>query len=818
MAGLTVTIHSHTNGGTVARWIGIWGSVSITARPTVTLGSVHIQLGAGGPWLRAQPDPNALLNWSWQGQLPNAVRPGDTFVVTISAQGTRRFRDGEGRQDSEKVDGEATRVLVLENKQPWLTMDPFHPTASTLGETAQVTLSGGVGHEGHPDIYFVPQLHYRVDNGPFVAFPSIAGRWSLPLTLARGQRSFEVKASDGFGSERSTGPRSVRVLTYVDSPRSVPNERTTPSGAATTSSVTSWTRIESEVAGADMGLSVALRVFDPVWMLTRQWQMGEYQGEDTGSPVKARIRTNSAMVSRWKPGALQAGNLAGLPYAPNAAPLEAMIEAVKTRAGGATEPSTLSLAIDAGLHFLRLLNGDARARKYVAAFRQRYVVEALAADAAQRLDAASRSLLASLQGRALDARRLVAALRSVPAAVPNIDTALGVTSADLSAVRAVASAWLSWHDALLHEPADQAASAWAPDRLEYTASVAASFASEPSANVTLTATQHEGGRLDWYSFDSEAALKLDTPGAPPSSGSVETVVPAPVHVHGTPTQRIWEFEDGHVAYGLIPTEPADIAQMMLAEYAGSYGNDWYVVPLTLPVGSLTRISSLVVVDTFGVQSLVRPMGDPTLAPPHFSMWQQSRRLGSNTPADDKEINLFFVPPTVGMPLESVPVEELHLVRDEMANIAWAIEVTREGATEKATRVADLPAQSPTAEGGPEQGDRYRLWSAVPRHWHPVLPVRHGQADQAGIRLKLGLTVAPDGSLRPIQAEGRILSALRETLLHDEEVARGGLHLSRRRKLTRWINGSTWLWSSIRTEVGRGEQSAQLRFDYVDEAK
>jgi hypothetical protein len=190
-------------------------------------------------------------------------------------------------------------------------------------------------------------------------------------------------------------------------------------------------------------------------------------------------------------------------------------------------------------------------------------------------------------------------------------------------------------------------------------------------------------------------------------------------------------------------------------------------------------------------------------------------LGQNTAAGAKEVNLFFVPPTVGIALESASVEELHVVRDEMANMAWAIEVTREGATEKASRVADLPAQSPTAEVGSEQGDLYRLWSAVPRHWHPILPVRHGQT---GIRLKLGRTVAADGSLRPIQAEGRILSALRDTLLYDEEVARGGLHLSRRRRLSRWINGSTWLWSSIRTEVGRGEQSAQLRFDYVDPPK
>ena len=43
-----------------------------------------------------------------------------------------------------------------------------------------------------------------------------------------------------------------------------------------------------------------------------------------------------------------------------------------------------------------------------------------------------------------------------------------------------------------------------------------------------------------------------------------------------------------IAYGLMPVGPTDLAQLMMIEYASSYGNDWFVVPLTLPVGSLTR--------------------------------------------------------------------------------------------------------------------------------------------------------------------------------------------------------------------------------------
>ena len=76
-----------------------------------------------------------------------------------------------------------------------------------------------------------------------------------------------------------------------------------------------------------------------------------------------------------------------------------------------------------------------------------------------------------------------------------------------------------------------------------------------------------------------------------------------------------------IDYGLTPVGPTDLAHLMMIEYASSYGNDWFVVPLTLPVGSLTRIDSLVVTDSFGVRTLLRPIGDRALPRPNWSMWQ-----------------------------------------------------------------------------------------------------------------------------------------------------------------------------------------------------
>jgi hypothetical protein len=54
--------------------------------------------------------------------------------------------------------------------------------------------------------------------------------------------------------------------------------------------------------------------------------------------------------------------------------------------------------------------------------------------------------------------------------------------------------------------------------------------------------------------------------------------------------------------------------LVLAEFVLIYGNDWYVVPLEVNVGSLCRLRSLVVTNSFGDQVSVAPFTPPN-APP-----------------------------------------------------------------------------------------------------------------------------------------------------------------------------------------------------------
>ena len=83
-------------------------------------------------------------------------------------------------------------------------------------------------------------------------------------------------------------------------------------------SITYWVRVEPDPrSDATDALIVPLqaRVRDPMWFLTRQWQLGEFQGADAGSPAYVALTERTGKMSSWS----VAG---GTPTAIGVAPLE----------------------------------------------------------------------------------------------------------------------------------------------------------------------------------------------------------------------------------------------------------------------------------------------------------------------------------------------------------------------------------------------------------------------------------------------------------------------------------------------------------------
>jgi len=97
-------------------------------------------------------------------------------------------------------------------------------------------------------------------------------------------------------------------------------------------SITTWSRLEPNVRGASQNETLKARIYDPLWLLARQWQLGELQGDDNGTPVSARLRAECAELSRYVP---QGGAARPVKFDPKRVPLEAFVEreAVHPRPG-----------------------------------------------------------------------------------------------------------------------------------------------------------------------------------------------------------------------------------------------------------------------------------------------------------------------------------------------------------------------------------------------------------------------------------------------------------------------------------------------------
>ncbi|MEO8621009.1 MAG: hypothetical protein ABI625_08080, partial [bacterium] len=623
--------------------------------------------------------------------------------------------------------------------------------------------------------------------------------WSLPFSLTAGLHSFVLQVLDAGGHF------TQQVVFLAVSPPAV-NPPPIP-----TASITTWTRLEPHANTADIGTSSMARVFDPLWMLTRQWQVGEFQAEDAGSPVQSRVRATSATLTRCYLGELPATPIPPAPhYDPATMPLEVLVERRPTRSTQATDPRMLPLEVEAALHFLRMLEVQVLTQ-YRAAFLTKFALQLPAASVLAAADDSTRRFVQSMVGRAPDARLLVASFRSGGVSAVTIDPALQVAPADLTKVQQTAQAWLTWYDAVISELPTPASDPWNPARLEYAVSVGTRLSAAPADEVALSASEFDDGRLDWSNFDLNAQANLGTAGDTPFVSLAETTIPSPVTFRGAPATRFWEMEDARVAYGLMSAGPTDLAHLMMIEYASTYGNDWYVVPLTIPVGSVTRVDSLVVTDTFGVQSLLRPIGDSQLPTPYWSMWQPALLQRPAAPANPFAANRFFLPPALGHVIEGGAVEDVLFMRDEVANLAWAIERQLESPIEQGImQQSSARVAAPlTSSGLP----RYLLSSTVPDNWIPLLPVQV-PAGSGKVRLRRGAVLQPDGTSIVHSAKSQLLTGAPGLALFDEEVPREGVHLTRSRRMTRWLDGSTWVWTAFQRGVGRGEGSSGLQFDQL----
>ncbi len=556
---------------------------------------------------------------------------------------------------------------------------------------------------------------------------------------------------------------------------------------------TYWDRIEPHTRSDELEEGLQARIADPLWFLARQWQLGELRGEDAASPIHLRVDVVDAKLRSFRNEAVAGASPEAFP---TARPLEARVEAEVVSTG----PGALQLAAEAGLAFLRRLDG-AGLGALREELRRRFPLD-VSAIALTGLPVREVRRIQLLGRRALDGRALLAAPRAglVELAPP----------ASRDSFKRVLQHWHGEIAGRFVEPGGSG-DTWVDDRLEYAFTVAAS---PGDTDLVLSAREYPGGQLDWYAFDVDPAASHELGRGGVTRQQLE-VLPVPLSYAGMPSSRWWELEEGTVYFGGIEAGPADLARLLVAEFGTVYSDDWFVIPVRLPVGSVARIRGIDVIDTFGGVHHVKSTAVLDHATGAERPWAFFELAGDPSVAAGANPWL-ALPPTLNGALDGEPVEHISFVRDEAANLAWAIEQTIETATGRplSRRLHVGLAQT---DGSPAAVDadaawRYRLQTSVPPYWIPLLPERVAP-ELPEIRLRRARLLAWEELDRGIAgAKGRILAPERALRLHEEEIPSSGVQVTRGWQLARGVDGRPYLWMARRKRPGRGERGSGLQFD------
>jgi len=548
------------------------------------------------------------------------------------------------------------------------------------------------------------------------------------------------------------------------------------------------------------------RVFDPVWMLTRQQQFGEFQHDGGATPVDIAVTLAAAQPSRTRaatvagaaptsaaappplveswPGAsaLEAPTPSISPppilveIRPGASPLEALVEQEAVIPG---QFDGLRVRAEAGLSLQRMLRAAGLAAQATAwATRCPFVLPAQAV-----VDDETRDWFDAMAGRVPDGQTLTPKVAHV---IAGDDTTVALAPGELDVLKA----WRAGNGIWVHSALGLGN--WDPEQLEYRLSAGAVVG---AGEVVLDVPEYVEGTLDWHAFDvGHVSLGL--------TGQTTPVrlhrLPVALEFAGMPNNRFWSFEDPSLNFDAMelfshPDRLPSTAAMMALEFMLSYGDDWCQVPIPLPAHSVCQITEVVITDCFGdAVAAQRPAG----------RWNLFRL---DDPRAPDGLGTVFVNAAPNLVFDGDTIEEVHFLRDEQANLAWAIETVVPRPLGGGTPPAPPPAAVVPAS---ESGLRWTLApTTLPRNWFPLVPA----ADAIG-RLAVGTL----WTARDAHPAGRVLTELLPSKrLHDDQVPSEGVQVTRAWQAARAIDGTLHLWIGRAKTPRQTELAPGLRFDVVD---
>jgi hypothetical protein len=592
--------------------------------------------------------------------------------------------------------------------------------------------------------------------------------------------------------------------------------------------ITLWNRLEGRPRRDDFERALKAEVRDALWMLTKQWQMGEFEGDDAGWPIFAKLRMHTGRVTKYK-----AANGAAEKF-DDAAPLEAIAEQMPLRLVWGGKKMRLDLRVQMGRQWTKMLVAKGL-NAYTGRYLAKYPFTLPARDESSDYVYAHREewqQYAALAGRRMDGGDLYLSLTAdVP--VPASDGIALDDPADEGKLKTLGEQFVAWFDSLYLKPSKPPGPAWKPPQLEYEFACSSPRGSEEHV---LSADEYYQGHLDWYSFDHDpAAAGLGAVAPPPvdtEKSFTNSFIPAPVEFDGMPDTRWWALEDRKTNFGDVNPSTTDLAHLLLVEFGLVYANDWFVAPYRLDAGTLANVEGMAVTNTFGERFWIEAAGKGSDQNWHrWSMFTLSVKGSQEVPADTS----LFLPPALAKGQEGEPQEEVYFIRDEMANMVWAVEtvvplVSGRGRSGKTAaleteryHVALINEAGPVALLDYQAPISYLAMTTVPENWIPFVPVhvpgsnREVQLQRSRMLRIIEGDTPPPPKIPPLTTlvrEGLDAATPQQYFVHEEEVPRSGVRVTQSFQRTRWTSGEAYVWLGVRKQAGRGERSSGLAFDTI----
>lgn len=566
-------------------------------------------------------------------------------------------------------------------------------------------------------------------------------------------------------------------------------------------SITYWNRLEPRPRSQSLGHSLSAKIRDPLWFLARQWQFGEFQGEDAASPAYIQYSMSFSNIERWHSDSETSFDVK------SSAPLESQVQ---------RESFTpdLSIAVELGQQleeFLLTVIADSVEQTTVLnEIKNKYSIATVENSNVSSRDGETINFLRVFAGNTING---IDVLQDYTNSTPQLPDRIVLPESLKVKVLAAIEELKKWteetYGVLLNETDSLV---WKPERLEYGLDVTAT--APTGERIKLNAHPGINGEFDWYDFDQLSVENNDD--REEVENEISSVLPTFVRFTGMPNSRWWQFERGDINLSDVKVDPADTAKMALLDFALIHSNDWFMIPIAQPVGTLGRLNNLLVNDVFGDITSIDPAitehNDPTK---RWSLFTTS--IVNDTATTD----YFVLPPSSGsLDLQSEAIEEVRLLRDEMFNSAFGVEhITENGigerwfGNERVDRKPDDYEKNLT-----ESPLKYNLQSWLPENWIPFVPVRE-EDNNASVNFERAPIIQPDpdGNLRPVMPHGRILKPTNLVdsntySIREAEIPRTGIKVSRFIRRSRWLNGETHMWIARTVKPGAGEGSSGLRFD------